>query len=93
VPGKSSVEMKSKVFDMVLLKDLHVIYMHRWARFASHSESHMDRLSFISFHSPSFKPGLNCEEGGLEFLGSSGRTIVCGDDRSVAGKGGCDGVR
>jgi hypothetical protein len=35
VPGKSLVEMKSKVFNMVLLRDLHVIYMDRWARFAS----------------------------------------------------------
>jgi hypothetical protein len=34
VQGKASVEMKSKVFDMVLLRDLHIIYMDRWARFA-----------------------------------------------------------
>jgi hypothetical protein len=54
VTGKSSVEMKFKVFDMVLLRDLHIIYMDRWARFASRSERHMDRLSFISFNSPIF---------------------------------------
>jgi hypothetical protein len=30
VPGKSSVEMKSKVFNMVLLRDLHTIYMDWW---------------------------------------------------------------
>jgi hypothetical protein len=42
VPGKSSVEMKSKVSDMVLLRDLHIIYMDRWARFASCSERYMD---------------------------------------------------
>jgi hypothetical protein len=39
---KSSVEMKSKVFDVVLLWDLHIIYMDRWARFAASSERHMD---------------------------------------------------
>jgi hypothetical protein len=51
VPGKVAVEMKSKVvFDMVLLRYLHIIYMDRWARFASRSERHMDRLSFMSFH-------------------------------------------
>jgi hypothetical protein len=42
VPGISSVEMKSKVFDKVLLRDLHIIYMDRWARFASCSERYMD---------------------------------------------------
>jgi hypothetical protein len=69
VPGKAAVEMKSKVFYMVLLRYLHIIYMDRWARFASRSECHMDRLSFISFHMPSVSPGLDFEEGGLEFLG------------------------
>jgi hypothetical protein len=38
VPGKSTLEMKSKVFDMVLLRDLNNIYMDRWVRFASCSE-------------------------------------------------------
>jgi hypothetical protein len=52
VPGKAAIEMKSKVFDMVLLRYLHIIYMDRWARCASSSERHMDRLSFISFNSP-----------------------------------------
>jgi hypothetical protein len=93
VPGKSSVKMKSKVFNMVLLRDLHIICMDWWARCASNSESHMDRLSFISFHTPSFQPGLAREEGGLEVLGSSGRIIAYGDDCSVVGKSGCDGVR
>jgi hypothetical protein len=37
--------------------------------------------------------GLDCEEGGLEFLGSSGRITVCGDYCSVFGNGGCDGAR
>jgi hypothetical protein len=41
-PGKAAIEMKSKVFDMVLLRYLHIIYMDRWARFASCSECHMD---------------------------------------------------
>jgi hypothetical protein len=93
VPGKSLVEMKSKVFNMVLLRDLHIIYMGWWARCASSSERHMDRLSFISFHTPSFQPALDHEEGSLEFLVSSGRIIVYGDDCSVVGKSGCDGVR
>jgi hypothetical protein len=53
VPGKVAVEVKSKVFDMVLLRYLHIIYIDRWARFASRSERHMDRLNFISFHTPS----------------------------------------
>jgi hypothetical protein len=75
---------------MVLLRDLHIIYIDQWARFSSRSERHMDRLSFISFHTPSFEPGLDREEGGLEFLGSSDRIIVCGDDRSVVSKSGCD---
>jgi hypothetical protein len=70
-PGKSSVEIKSKVFDIVLLWDLNIIYMHRWARFASCSERHMDPFSFVSFNL-SFYPGLDCEESGLEFLGSRG---------------------
>jgi hypothetical protein len=35
VPGKAAVEMKSKAFDMVLLRYLHIIYMDRWARFSS----------------------------------------------------------
>jgi hypothetical protein len=93
VPGKSSLEMKSKVFNMVLLRDLHIIYMDWSARCASSSERHMDRLSFISFHTPSFQPGLDRQEGYLEFLGSSDRIIVYGDDCSVVGKSGCDGVR
>jgi hypothetical protein len=93
VPRKLSVEMKSKVFNMVLFRDLHIIYMDRWACCVSSSERHMDRLSFISFHTPNFQPGLDCEEGGLEFLGSCGRIIVYGDDCSVGGKSGCDGVR
>jgi hypothetical protein len=93
VPGKSSVEMKSKVNNMVLLRHLHIINMDWWARCASSSESHMDRLSFISFHTPSLQPGLDRKEGGLEFLGSSGRTIVYGDDCSVVCKSGCNGVR
>jgi hypothetical protein len=88
VPGKAM-----KVFNMVLLRDLHIIYMDWWARCASSSERHIDRFSFISFHKPSFQPGLDREEGGLAFLGSSGRIIVYGDDRSVVGKSGCDGVR
>jgi hypothetical protein len=33
VPGKAAVEMKSKVFDMVLLRYLHIIYMDWWACF------------------------------------------------------------
>jgi hypothetical protein len=53
VTGKAAVEMRSKVFYMVLFRYLHIIYMDRWARFASRSERHMDRLSFISFHTPS----------------------------------------
>jgi hypothetical protein len=84
---KAAVEMKSKVFNMVLLRDLHIII------YMSSSEGHMDRLSFISFLTPSFQPGLDRKEGGLEFLGSSGRIIVYGDDRSVIGKSSCDGVR
>jgi hypothetical protein len=48
----------------------------RWGRFASCNERHMDRFSFVSFNSPSFLPGFSCEEGGLEFLGSSGRITV-----------------
>jgi hypothetical protein len=31
VPGNAAIEMKSKVFDMVLLRYLQVIYMDRWA--------------------------------------------------------------
>jgi hypothetical protein len=72
------------------LSDLHIIYMDWWARCTSNSER---QLSFISFHTPSFQPGLDRKEGDLEFLGSSGRIIVYGDDRSVVGKSGCDGVR
>jgi hypothetical protein len=53
VPGKAAVEKKSKVLYMVLLRYVHIIYMDRWACFASRSERHMDRLSFISFHTPS----------------------------------------
>jgi hypothetical protein len=41
-----------KVFDMVLLRYLHIIDMDRWARFSSRSECHMDRLSFTSFNLP-----------------------------------------
>jgi hypothetical protein len=52
-PGKAVFEMKSKVFNMVLLRDLYIICMDRRARFASRSECHIDRLSFISFHTPS----------------------------------------
>jgi hypothetical protein len=49
--------MKSKAFDMALLRDLHTIHMDRWSR-------HMDRLSLISFTSPISEPRLNSEEGG-----------------------------
>jgi hypothetical protein len=93
VPGKSSVEMKSKVFNMVLLRDLHIIYMDWCARCESSSERHMDQLSFISFHTPCFQRGLDREKGSLKFLGSSGRIILYGDDCSVVGKSGCDGVK
>jgi hypothetical protein len=54
VLGKTSAEIKSKVFNIVLLRDLHTIYMDWRARCASCSERHMDRLSLISLHSPSF---------------------------------------
>jgi hypothetical protein len=37
VPGKAAIEMKSKIFDMVLLRYLHIIYMDRWARVSSRS--------------------------------------------------------
>jgi hypothetical protein len=93
VPGKAAVEMKSKVFDMVLLRYWNIIYMDRWARFSSCSECHMDRLSLIGFNSPITWPGLNSEEGGLQFLGSSGRITVIGDDCSVVGEGGSEGVK
>jgi hypothetical protein len=36
VPGKTSVEMKSKVFNMVLLRDLHTIYMDWWPYIYDH---------------------------------------------------------
>jgi hypothetical protein len=52
VPGKAAIEMKSKVFDMLLLRYLHIIYMDRWARVSSCSECHIDRLSLIGFNSP-----------------------------------------
>jgi hypothetical protein len=83
MPGKQSVEMMSKVFNVVLLNDLHIICV-------SSSERLIDQLSFISFHMPSFQRGLVREVGGLEFLGSSGRIIVYGDDCSVVSKSGCD---
>jgi hypothetical protein len=51
VPGNAAVKMKCKVFDMVLLRYLRIIYMDRWARFLCCSERHMDRLNFISFNS------------------------------------------
>jgi hypothetical protein len=35
---------------------------------------------------------LNSEEGGLQFLGSSGRITVSGYDCSIIGKGGSEGV-
>jgi hypothetical protein len=53
VPGKAAIEMKSKVFDMVLLRYLHIIYMDRWARVSSCSGRYMDRLGLINFHAPS----------------------------------------
>jgi hypothetical protein len=52
VLGKAAIEMKSKVFDMVLLRYLHIIYMDRRASVSSYSECHMYRLSLISFNSP-----------------------------------------
>jgi hypothetical protein len=42
VPGKAAVLMKSKVFYMVLLRYLHIIYMDWWARFAFRNECHVD---------------------------------------------------
>jgi hypothetical protein len=86
VPGKAAVKMKSRVFYMVRLRYLHIIYMDRWARVSSCSECHTDRLSLISFNSAITKPGLNSEEGGLQFWGSSCRITVSGDDCSVVGK-------
>jgi hypothetical protein len=53
VRGKAAIEMKSKVFNMVLLRYLYIVYMERWARFASRGERHMDLLGLISFHAPS----------------------------------------
>jgi hypothetical protein len=50
VPGKAAVEMKSKVFDMVLLRYLHIIYMDRWARVSSCSDvtwTHLVSLALI----------------------------------------------
>jgi hypothetical protein len=51
--------MKSKVFNMVLLRYLHISYMDWWAYCVLSNECHMDRVSFISFHTPSFHPGLD----------------------------------
>jgi hypothetical protein len=88
VPGKAAIEKKSKVFDMVLLRYLNIIYMDWWARVSSCSECHMAELV-----SPITQPGLNSEEGGLHVLGSSGRITVSCDDCSVVGKGVSEGVR
>jgi hypothetical protein len=47
----------------------------------------------FNFNSPITQPGLNSEEGGLQVMGSSGRITISGDDCSVIGKGGSEGVR
>jgi hypothetical protein len=58
VPGKAAVQMKPKVFKMLLLRDLNIIYMGWWERCASSSERHVERFSFISFHTPSLGKSL-----------------------------------
>jgi hypothetical protein len=46
--SKATIQMTYKVFDMVLLRYLHIIYIDRWARVSSCSECHIDQLSLIN---------------------------------------------
>jgi hypothetical protein len=69
VPGKAAVEMKSKVFYIVLLRYLRIIYMDRWARFTSRSERHMDRLRTIQFLK------LDCSKNSVTSINSCKTTL------------------
>jgi hypothetical protein len=61
VPGKSSVKVEPEIFDILFLGELHIVDMDRWAGRTSCNEGDMSRLGFIGFHSPFFKPVLNCK--------------------------------
>jgi hypothetical protein len=55
VPGKSLVKVQPEILD-IISGELHIVYMNRGTSFSSCSECDVDRLGFIGFHSPFFKP-------------------------------------
>jgi hypothetical protein len=61
VPREPFVQVESEVFDVYRLGELHIVEMDRWASSTSRCGD-MGRLGFVGFQSPSFKPGLDCEE-------------------------------
>jgi hypothetical protein len=32
VPGKAAIKMKSKIFNMIILRYLYIVYMNWWAK-------------------------------------------------------------
>jgi hypothetical protein len=56
----SPVKVQPKILD-IFLGELHIVYMDWGVRFSLCSECYVDRLGFVGFHSPFFKPVLNCK--------------------------------
>jgi hypothetical protein len=67
VPGKFPVKVKLEVLN-VFLGELHIIYVDLGARLFSCSECGVDRLASVSFHSPFFKPVLDCKYVDFQFV-------------------------
>jgi hypothetical protein len=61
VPREPSVQVESKVLTSSDWGSC-TLLMYRWAGSTSRCEGDMGRLGFVGFQSPSFKPGLDCEE-------------------------------
>jgi hypothetical protein len=61
VPAKSPVKVYPKILDIFFLGELHIVYMDWGACFSSCSECYVDRLEFVGYGSPFFKPVLNCK--------------------------------
>jgi hypothetical protein len=55
VPGKSPVKVLPEILG-IFSGESHSLYTYRGARFSSCSECDIDRLGFVDFHSPFFKP-------------------------------------
>jgi hypothetical protein len=86
VPGEFSVQVESKVFDMIRAGKLHIVPVDSRAYSSACGERNVDRFECVGLHAPRVETGLDYVEVGLELLGSCGGVNVRGENGSVASK-------